>query len=153
MLCERSYDPLSRMLLKGDEGGCKIRRGGWPKMAIFARGGHYPWMILALRVTGIVPLSGPVHSATHERAVTCWDSVRSPGVHDSKRDQPLLTPRGKIKNGRAHAVCRRARSPDPAHDTSPPIQPYLARAISSPALASPLGGAGSAMLFSLATAI
>src|ERR1700738_2879038 len=26
-----------------------------------------------------LPLSGPVHSATHERAVTCWDSVRSPG--------------------------------------------------------------------------
>jgi hypothetical protein len=25
-------------------------------MAIFARGGHYPWMILALRVIGIVPL-------------------------------------------------------------------------------------------------
>jgi hypothetical protein len=29
--------------------------------------------------------------AIHERAVTCWDSVRSPDVHDSKRDQPLLT--------------------------------------------------------------
>jgi serine protease Do len=27
---------------------------------------------------------------------SCWD----------KRDQPLLTPRGKIKNDRAHAVCR-----------------------------------------------
>jgi 4,5-dihydroxyphthalate decarboxylase len=30
--------------------------------------------------------------------------------------QHLLTPRGKIKNGRAHAVCARARSPDRAHD-------------------------------------
>jgi hypothetical protein len=30
---------------------------GWPKMAIFARGGHYPWVILALRVTGTVPFS------------------------------------------------------------------------------------------------
>jgi hypothetical protein len=77
-------------------------------MADFGRGRHYPWKVLALRVTGIVPLplSGPVHSATHEWAVTCWDSVRSPGVDDSKRDQPWLTPRGKIKNGRAHAVCR-----------------------------------------------
>ena len=37
MLCERSYDPLSRMLLKGDEGDAKFG-GGWPKMAIFARG-------------------------------------------------------------------------------------------------------------------
>ena len=55
MLCETLYDPLSRMLLKGD---------------------------------------------------TCWDSVRFPGVDDSNRDQPLLTPRRKIKNGRAHAVCR-----------------------------------------------
>jgi hypothetical protein len=37
MLCERSYDPLSRMLLKGDEGGAKFGGGG-RKMAIFARG-------------------------------------------------------------------------------------------------------------------
>jgi ABC-type uncharacterized transport system substrate-binding protein len=49
-----AYDPLSRMLLKGD-GGVQNSEGGWPKMAIFARG-HYPWVILALRVTGIVPL-------------------------------------------------------------------------------------------------
>jgi hypothetical protein len=55
MLCERSYDPLSRMLLKGDEGGCKIRRGV-AENGDFRQGGHYPWMILALRVTGIVPL-------------------------------------------------------------------------------------------------
>src|ERR1700719_4132912 len=27
MLCERSYDPLSRMLLKGDEGGAKFGGG------------------------------------------------------------------------------------------------------------------------------
>jgi hypothetical protein len=27
MLCERSYDPLSRMLLKGDEGGTKFGGG------------------------------------------------------------------------------------------------------------------------------
>jgi hypothetical protein len=26
------------MLLKGDEGGAKIWKGGWQKMAIFARG-------------------------------------------------------------------------------------------------------------------
>jgi hypothetical protein len=29
MLCERSYDSLSRMLLNGDEGGAKFG-GGWP---------------------------------------------------------------------------------------------------------------------------
>jgi hypothetical protein len=28
------------MLLKGDEGGAKFGRGGWQKMAIFARGGQ-----------------------------------------------------------------------------------------------------------------
>ena len=28
------------MLLKGDEGGAKFGRGGWQKMAIFARGGR-----------------------------------------------------------------------------------------------------------------
>ena len=38
MLCKRSYHPL----LKGDEGGAKFGGGEWPKMAIFARGGHYP---------------------------------------------------------------------------------------------------------------
>jgi hypothetical protein len=31
---------------------------------------------------------------------------RPPGADDSKRDQPWLRPREKIKNGRAHAVCR-----------------------------------------------
>jgi hypothetical protein len=41
MLCERSYDPLSRMLLKGDEGGCKIRRGGGRKWR-FSPGGSLP---------------------------------------------------------------------------------------------------------------
>ena len=48
-------------------------------MAIFARGVITPWMILALRVIGIVPLprSDPFHSAIYERAVTCWDLVRS----------------------------------------------------------------------------
>ena len=54
MLCERSYDPLSRMLLKGDEGG--LREGGVAENGDFRQGGHYPWMILALRVIGIVPL-------------------------------------------------------------------------------------------------
>src|ERR1700736_2300975 len=74
--------------------GVQKLEGGWPKMADFARGRHYPWVILALRVTGIVPLplSGPVHSATHERAVTCWDSVRSPGADDSKSDPTLANP-------------------------------------------------------------
>jgi hypothetical protein len=43
------------MLLKGDEGAAKFG-GGWPKMAIFARGVITPVVILALRVTGIVPL-------------------------------------------------------------------------------------------------
>jgi hypothetical protein len=56
MLCERSYDPLSRMLLKGDEGGAKFG-GGVAENGDFRQGGHYPWMILALRVTGIVPLA------------------------------------------------------------------------------------------------
>jgi hypothetical protein len=51
MLCERSYDPLSRMLLKGDEGGAKFG-GGVAENGDFRQGGHYPWMILALRVTG-----------------------------------------------------------------------------------------------------
>src|SRR6202023_2411847 len=48
MLCERSYDPLSRMLLKGDEGGCKIRRGGGRKWR-FSPGGSLP--LDDLRVT------------------------------------------------------------------------------------------------------
>jgi hypothetical protein len=29
--------------------GVQNSEGGWPKMAIFARGGHYPWMILAFK--------------------------------------------------------------------------------------------------------
>jgi hypothetical protein len=41
MLCERSYDPLSRMLLKGDEGGCKIRRGV-AENGDFRQGGSLP---------------------------------------------------------------------------------------------------------------
>jgi hypothetical protein len=66
MPCERSCDPLSRMLLKGDEGGAKFG-GGWPKMAIFARGDHYPWMILALRVTATVPL--PLSDLSTQKAL------------------------------------------------------------------------------------
>ena len=96
------------MLLKGDEGGCKNLEGGWPKMAIFARGVDYPLddLGVASNRDSSLATQRSFHSAIHERAVTCWDSVRSPGVDDSKRDQPWLTPRGKIKNGRAHAVCR-----------------------------------------------
>src|ERR1700730_7032608 len=42
-------------LLKGDEGGTKFG-GGVAENGDFRQGGHYPWVILALRVTGIVPL-------------------------------------------------------------------------------------------------
>ena len=60
MLCERS-----RMLLKGDEGGCKIWKGGWQKMAIFARGGQdalYParsgeWEVPFTRNAKITPVN------------------------------------------------------------------------------------------------
>src|SRR5580704_10640517 len=105
MLCERSYDPLSRMLLKGDEGGAGEEanggRGGWPKMAIFARGVITPWEVLALRVTGIVPLplSGPVHSAIHERPSPAGTRSAPHARTISRATQHLLTPRGKIKNG------------------------------------------------------
>jgi hypothetical protein len=44
------------MLLKGDEGGAKIG-GGVAENGDFRQGGHYPWMIFALRVTGTVPFS------------------------------------------------------------------------------------------------
>jgi hypothetical protein len=43
------------MLLKGDEGGAKFG-GGVAENGDFRQGGHYPWVILALRVTGTVPL-------------------------------------------------------------------------------------------------
>ena len=49
------FTTRSRMLLKGDEGGAKFG-GGVAENGDFRQGGHYPWMILALRVTGIVPL-------------------------------------------------------------------------------------------------
>ena len=96
------------MLLKGDEGGCKNLEGGVAENGDFRQGGHYPLddLGVASNRDSSLATQRSFHSAIHERAVTCWDSVRSPGVHDSKRDQPLLTPRGKIKNGRAHAVCR-----------------------------------------------
>ena len=77
----------------------------------FRQGGYYPWMILALRVIGIRDSSLATQRSSTQQFMNgpspAGNSVRSPGVHDSKRDQPLLTPRGKIKNGRAHAVSRR----------------------------------------------
>jgi hypothetical protein len=96
------------MLLKGDEGGCKNLEGGVAENGDFRQGGHYPLddLGVASNRDSSLATQRSFHSAIHERAVTCWDSVRSPGVDDSKRDQPWLTPRGKIKNGRAHAVCR-----------------------------------------------
>jgi hypothetical protein len=53
MLCERSYDPLSRMLLKGDEGGQNLE--GVAENGDFRQGGHYPWMILAFLLSGAAP--------------------------------------------------------------------------------------------------
>ena len=41
MLCERSYDRLSRMPLKGDEGGAKFGGGGGRKWR-FSPGGSLP---------------------------------------------------------------------------------------------------------------
>ena len=116
MLCERSYDPLSRMLLKGDEGGAKFGGGG--RKWRFSPGIITPWEVLALRVTGIVPLplSGPVHSAIHERPSPAGTRSAPQARTIPRATQHLLTPRGKIKNGRAHAVYARARSPDRAHD-------------------------------------
>ena len=86
------------MLLKGDEGGCKNLEGGVAENGDFRQGGHYPLddLGVASNRDSSLATQRSFHSAIHERAVTCWD----------KRDQPLLTPRGKIKNGRAHAVCR-----------------------------------------------
>jgi hypothetical protein len=43
--------PSQGMLLKGDEGGAKFG-GGVAENGDFRQGGHYPWMILALRLTG-----------------------------------------------------------------------------------------------------
>jgi hypothetical protein len=125
--------------------GVQKLEGGWPKMADFARGRHYPWVILALRVTGIVPLplSGPVHSATHERAVTCWDSVRSPGearlrsgtrhtrfrstsvsgpsVAGGSKKKALVPPAGSPAGRRAYEpLAGRAGQPLPPRDLSVP---------------------------------
>jgi hypothetical protein len=89
------------MLLKGAKFG-----GGGGRKWRFRQGVITPWEVLALRVTGIVPLplSESVHSAIHERAVTCWDSVRSPGADDSKSDPTLANPawaRGSLPPGKS----------------------------------------------------
>ena len=51
MLCERSYEPALKDAVEGDEGGAKFG-GGVAENGDFRQGGHYPWMILALRLTG-----------------------------------------------------------------------------------------------------
>jgi hypothetical protein len=45
-------------------------------------GGHYPLESLSVTSNRDSSLATQrsVHSAIHERAVTCWDSVRSPGA-------------------------------------------------------------------------
>jgi hypothetical protein len=61
---------------------------------------------------------------------------------------------GKSKTAERTPCVARARSPDPAHDTSGNNHSNSKdRKRTSHALASPLGGAGSAMLFSVAAAI
>src|ERR1700736_1970665 len=70
-----------------------LEGGGWPKMAI-SPGGHYPLGSLSVTSNRDSSLATQrsVHSAIHERAVTCWDSVRSPGADDSKSDPTLANP-------------------------------------------------------------
>ena len=74
--------------------GVQNLEGGWPKMAIFARGGSLPLGHLSVTSNRDSSLATQrsVHSAIHERAVTCWDSVRSPGADDSKSDPTLANP-------------------------------------------------------------
>jgi hypothetical protein len=52
----------------------------WARAAPRSRTGGKSYILQSLAHGVPLPLRGPVHSATHERAVTCWDSVRSPGA-------------------------------------------------------------------------
>src|ERR1700730_13458183 len=109
--------PAQGMLLKGDEGGAKFGGGGGRKWR-FRQGVITPWKVLALRVTGIVPL--PLSDPSTQRFMNGPSPAGTRSAPQARTipraTQHLLTPRGKIKNGRAHAVCARARSPDRAHD-------------------------------------
>src|SRR5262249_32601345 len=70
------FTSLSRMLLKGDEGGAKFRKRR------FSPGGHYPWVILALRVIGIVPLpliDSPL-SESPTLANAAWENQKRPSA-------------------------------------------------------------------------
>src|ERR1700730_10672105 len=99
--------------------GVQNSEGGWAKMAIFARGVITPCMILELRVIEIVPLplSDRPHTQRFMNGPSPAGTRSAPQARTIPRaTQHLLTPRGKIKNGRPHAVCARARSPDRAHD-------------------------------------
>src|ERR1700730_4952825 len=77
-----------------------------------------PWEVLALRVTGIVPL--PLSDPSTQRFMNGPSPAGTRSAPQARTipraTQHSLTPGGKIKNGRAHAVCARARSPDRAHD-------------------------------------
>jgi len=97
---------------------------GGPKMAIFARGVITPWEVLALRVTGIVPLplSGPVHSAIHERPSPAGTRSAPQARTISRATQHLLTPRGKIKNGE-RTPCAPARVVQIERTTLEPFRP------------------------------
>jgi hypothetical protein len=75
--------------------------GGWPKMAIFARGGHYPWVILALRVTGIVPL--PLSDPSTQRFM--------PTFHQSSTYRPGGTPNSRWAS-RSLVGCAGAMAPE-----------------------------------------
>jgi hypothetical protein len=81
------------MLLKGDEGGAKIG-GGVAENGGFRQGASLPLGDLSVTSNRDSSLATQrsVHSAIHERAVTCWDSVRSPGADDSKSDPTLANP-------------------------------------------------------------
>src|ERR1700730_3215572 len=85
MLCERSYDLLSRMPLKGDEGGAKFE-GGVAENGDFRQGGHYPWMILALRVTRTVPL--PLSDPSTQRSMNGWS--RGIALRVTQRARPTF---------------------------------------------------------------
>ena len=175
MLCERSYDPLSRMLLKGDEGGCKIRRGGGRKWR-FSPGGSFPLDDLSVTSNRDSSLgtSAIVHSAIHERAVllgqarptlanAAWENQKRPSA---RRVSPARVV--QIQRTTPHPNSALPRSSHfglvgchGASGYSSLRRPHQRnnhsnskdRRRTSHALASPLGGAGSAMLFSVAAAI
>jgi hypothetical protein len=65
----------SRMLLKGD-GGVQNLEGGVAENGDFRQGGHYPLVILALRVTGIVPL--PLSDPSTQRSMNGWSPKQEP---------------------------------------------------------------------------